>query len=109
MLTYQLLKNANLPKGKHDLARATVAELIYDAMKTKIKAIYDYCVKSKAFSWKTSDIQVEAEYTYFNRGYGSQGHGRGWGGRSRGARFSSRTLIITVTRTWTTMPKPTWS
>ena len=82
-----------MPKDKRDLARARVAELTYDAMKPKIKAIYEYCAKSKASSEETSDIQVEAEYTYFliNRGYGSQGHGRGRGGRSRGARFSSRT------------------
>ena len=91
VLAHQLLKNANLPKDKHDLARATVAELTYDAMKTKIKAIYDYCAKSKPSSEETSDIQVEAEYTYFNRGYGAQDHGRGRGGRSREARFSSRT------------------
>ena len=88
-LAYQLFKNANLPKDECDLARATVAELTYDAMKTKIKAIYDYCAKSKASSEETSDIQVEAEYTYFNRGYGTQGRGRGRGGRSRGARFST--------------------
>ena len=79
VLAYQLLKNANLPKDKRDLARATVAELTYDAMKTKIKAIYDYCAKSKDSSEETSDIQVEAEYTYFNRGYGAQGRGRGRG------------------------------
>ena len=66
VLAYQLLKNANLPTDKRDLARATVAELTYDAMKTKIKPIYDYCAKSKASSEETSDIQVEAEYTYFN-------------------------------------------
>ena len=91
VLAYQLLKNENLPKDKRDLARATVAELTYDAMKTKIKAIDDYCVKSRASSEETSDIQVEAEYTSFNRGYDAQGRGRGRGGRSRGARFSSGT------------------
>ena len=47
-------------KDKRDLPRATVAELTYYAMKTKIKAIYDYCAKSKASSEETSDIQVEA-------------------------------------------------
>ena len=76
-----------MPKDKCDLARA---ELTYDAMKTKIKAIYDCCAKSEASSEETSDIQVEAEYTYFNRGYGAQGRGRGRGGRSRGERLSSR-------------------
>ena len=47
MLAY-LLKNANLPKDKHHLARATVAELTHDAMRTKIKAIFENCAKSKA-------------------------------------------------------------
>ena len=85
MLYYQLLKNANLPKDKRDLARTTVAELSYDAMKTKIKAIYDYCAKSKASSEEISDI------AYFNLGYGSQGPSRGRGGRGRGARLRRRT------------------
>ena len=57
LLAYKLLKNANLPKDKHDSARTTVAEIIYDAMKTKIKAIYYYCAKSKASSEETSDVQ----------------------------------------------------
>ena len=35
VLAYQLLKNANLPKDKRDLARATTADLTYDAMKSK--------------------------------------------------------------------------
>ena len=38
VLAYQLLKNANLPKDKGDLARATVAELTYDAMKNQDKS-----------------------------------------------------------------------
>ena len=33
VLAYRLLKNANLPKDKQDLARATTADLTYDAMK----------------------------------------------------------------------------
>ena len=60
---YQLFKNANLPEDKHDLPRATVVELTHDAMKTKMRPIYDYCVKSKASSEEASDIKVEAEYT----------------------------------------------
>ena len=36
---YQLLKNANLPKEKRDLARATVPDLTYESMKKQIKAI----------------------------------------------------------------------
>ena len=67
VLAYQLFKNANMPKDKCDLAGATVPELAYDAMKTKIKAIYDYCAKSKASSEEISDIQVQAEYTYFKQ------------------------------------------
>ena len=49
VLAYQLLKYANLPTDKHGLARATVEELTYDAMETKIKAIYDYCATIESF------------------------------------------------------------
>ena len=34
--TYQLLKNANLPKEKRDLARATISDLTYESMKKLI-------------------------------------------------------------------------
>ena len=43
VLCYRLLKSANLPKDRRDLARATISELTYDAMKKQIKAIYDHC------------------------------------------------------------------
>ena len=44
---YQLLKNANLPKEKRDLARATVPDLTYESMKKQTKAIYDQCSASE--------------------------------------------------------------
>ena len=43
VLAYQLLKNANLPKEKRDLAHATIPDLTYESMKKQIKAIYDHC------------------------------------------------------------------
>ena len=85
VLVYQLLKNAKLPKDKRDLARATVAEFTYDAMKTKIKAIYDHCVKSKASSEETSDIQVEAKRHILIEDMADKAV------VEEGARFSSRT------------------
>ena len=84
---------------KISVTRATVAELTYDSMKTTIKAIFDYCAKSKASSEETSDIQVEAENKYFNRGYGSHGRGRERGGCSRGEQDLVAELIISTTRT----------
>ena len=43
----QLLKNANLPKEKRDLAQATVPDLTDESMKKQIKATYDQCSASE--------------------------------------------------------------
>ena len=71
---YQLLKNANLPKEKRDLARATVPDLTYESMKKQIKTIYDQCLASENKKVESSgdEIQVESEVYY------GQGRDQGW-------------------------------
>ena len=41
VLTYRVLKNANLSNDKQQLTRATIAELSYENMKKHLKAIHD--------------------------------------------------------------------
>ena len=87
VLAYQLLKNANLPKSKRDLARATISELKYDDMKRQIKAIYDTCTSNeKVSSEETSeDIVVESETAFYSRDNYTSNRGRNYrGGRYRG-------------------------
>ena len=85
VLAYQLLKNANLPKSKRDLARATIAELKYDDMKRQIKAIYDSCTTDEKTTDDASDILVENERAYYLRNNYSANRGRNFrGGRYRG-------------------------
>ena len=89
VLAYQLLKNANLPREKRDLVRATISELSYKSMKTQIKAIYDMCVKSeKSNTDESIEIMVEPEQVmYGSRGGGYRGRfvkgSRGRGGNGR--------------------------
>ena len=90
VLAYQLLKNANLPKDKRDLARVTVNELTYNAMKKQIKAIHDVCAGHKEDKDDMgSTIKVEADdhvfYSYNNSGSSYRGNYRGnRGGNFRG-------------------------
>ena len=92
VLAYQLLKNANLPKEKRDLARATISELTFKAMKKQIKAIYDLCTTKSNDSEDTSDIQVDSEnptfygFNYRPRRY-NRNNNRGNRGRGRGNRY----------------------
>ena len=69
VLAYQLLKNANLPKSKRDLARATIRELKYEDMKRQIKAIYDTCTSDDKTPETPEDIVVESEATFFSRNH----------------------------------------
>ena len=85
VLAYQLLKNANLPKSKRDLARATIAELKYDDMKKQIKAIYDSCTTDDKTTSDESDIVVENENAFYSRSNYSSNRARSFrGGRYRG-------------------------
>ena len=89
---YQLLKNANLPKEKRDLARATVLDLTYESMKKQIKAIYDQCSASENKKVESSgdEIQVESEVFYGQgRGPWRRGPFRG-NTRSRGVNVRNR-------------------
>uniref|UniRef100_A0A7M5XEQ1 Integrase catalytic domain-containing protein n=1 Tax=Clytia hemisphaerica TaxID=252671 RepID=A0A7M5XEQ1_9CNID len=86
VLAYQLLKNANLPKSKRDLARATIAELKYDDMKRQIKAIYDSCTTDDKTTEDTSDILVENEQAYYSRNNYYANRGRNF----RGSRYRGR-------------------
>ena len=88
---YQLLKNANLPKEKRDLARATIPDLTYESMKKEITDKYDHCATTSENKVDDiSDIKIETENTYYGQGYPEGRYNRyrptqgGWGGRSRG-------------------------
>ena len=83
VLAYQLLKNANLPKSKRDLARATITELKYEDMKRQIKAIYDSCTTDDKTT-EEADITIENENAFYSRNNFSN-RGRNYrGGRYRG-------------------------
>ena len=79
VLCYRLLKSANLPKDRRDLARATISDLTYEAMKKQIKAIHDQCSSSPAEFSTASDFEVGLD--------GNRGGRGGRGGRS--GRFSN--------------------
>ena len=65
VLCYRLLKSANLPKDRRDLARATISELTYEAMKKQIKAIYDHCSStSEIFDESNSNPEEENNVLY---------------------------------------------
>ena len=60
VLAYQVLKIANLPKEKRDLARATIPDLTYQSMKKQIKAIYDHCASTEKIDCANNEeIKVE--------------------------------------------------
>ena len=71
-----VIKNANLPKEKRDLARATVPDLTFESIKKQIKAIYDQCSASekKKVESTRDEIQVESE-VYYGQGRGPWRHG----------------------------------
>ena len=84
VLAYQLLKSANLPKSKRDLARATIPTLTYDDMKRQIKAIYDSCTADEKAP-NDSDIVVENDTAFYSRDSYSANRNRSFrGGRYRG-------------------------
>ena len=71
VLCYRLLKSANLPKERRDLARATIAELTYEAMKKQIKAIYDHCSSNSDASEEVISHTEEEENNVLYAGSGS--------------------------------------
>ena len=92
ILAYQLLKNANLPKEKRDLARATTTELTYNAMKKQIKAIYDLCVTKEASNDDQDEILVQSDNVFYSRGnWRNRGSWRGnRNGRGRAGNYYNR-------------------
>ena len=93
VLAYQLLKNANLPDDKRDLARATVSPLTFNDMKRQIKSIYDHCAVADS-ELREGIIKVEPDDVYYggrfenNRRGNRGGNNRGWRG-NRGNRRSN--------------------
>ena len=91
VLTYRLLKSADISEDKQQLARATLSEFSYECMKRPLKAIYDN------LNQEISSAPVKVEPTYEVKGYNRPGkdsyYSRGqssnsfYGGRGR-ARFN---------------------
>ena len=88
---YQLLKNANLPTEKGDLAGAIISDLTYESIKKQIKAIYDHCTTtSETKVDDISDIKIETENAYYGQGIPGGRYNRyrptegSWSRRSRG-------------------------
>ena len=83
VLAYQLLKNANLPADKRDLARATISSLTFVHMKKQINAIYDHCSSSELES-NSRSIKVDPDPVYYsnsnryNRGSNNRGGSSGY-------------------------------
>ena len=93
VLAYQLLKNANLPSDKRDLARATISSLTFDAMKKQIKAIYDHCSTTNS-DISSTDIKVEPDDVYYGRGYKPPGRfTRGRSNFRRGSKGYARGTV----------------
>ena len=92
MHAYQLLKNANLPKEKRDLALATVPDLTYESMKKQIKAIYDQCSASENKKVESSGDEIQVEFeVYYGQGRGPWRRGPFCGNtRSRGVNIRNR-------------------
>ena len=89
VLAYRLLKNANLPQEKRNLARATIPDLTYESMKKQIKAIYDNCTTATKGNGEEKAIDIKTEDSYYGN-WRSDFHHDGRPSYSRGSQGSRR-------------------
>ena len=78
VMAYHCLKSMNMSENMEQLARATVSELTYDAMVTKIKSISQESSSGKSEGLCASDIKTEPDEVYYTRGNFQRGRGRGF-------------------------------
>ena len=90
VLAYQLLKNANMPKATHDLTRATVPALTFEAMKKQIKILHDQCAKTDIPENTAIEGPCDTFYgRYTDKRYGRYGNGWNSRGRGQGRRYEN--------------------
>ena len=70
VMAYRLLKSANLSETHEQLAKATIPELTYDAMKTQLRKIFGDVSQSKTERCDLGAVKAEPSfYQSSNRGY----------------------------------------
>ena len=93
MLAYRVLKSANISPGKEQLARATITELKYEAMKKQILKIFDETCLTKSSS---PPVEVKVEDAFYSNSFRGRrfyrGRGRGGRGEAPGRRYANQSV-----------------
>ena len=93
VLAYRVLKTANISPEKEQLARATITELKYEAMKKQILKIFDETCLTKSSS---PPVEVKVEDAFYSNSFRGRRfyHGRGCGGcgKAPGRRYANQSV-----------------
>ena len=93
VLTYRVLKSANINIEKEQLAHATITELKYEVMKKQISKIFDETCLTKNSS-PPVDVKVDDAFcrNSFRRRSSYRGRGRRGRGETPGSRYANQPL-----------------